>query len=202
MINLVYSLSSVAQLSKPDLDGLVVEVSTRRSYTIRHTHTRQDSSEVVISPSPRPLPTQYTTNTRDEHSYPQRDPNPKSQQWSGLRPTPQIARPSGSAHVASHDVLLWIWYSQITVEGDARQLEVNKNVVKKYLIKVIVYVVINEKFLYVRIPANLFSFSFPLLIFCLSLFVFVLVSPSLNHSLQRVRMSTTSLKTLICLDHC
>jgi hypothetical protein len=45
-----------------------------------------------------------------------------------------------------------------------------------------------------------FLSDFPFLIFCRSLFV--LVSPSLHYSLQRVRMYTTSLKTLICLNHC
>ena len=36
-------------------------------HTQLDTHTRKDSSGRVISPSHRPLPTQHTTNTRDEH---------------------------------------------------------------------------------------------------------------------------------------
>lgn len=39
------------------------------SHTIRHTHTRWDSSERVISPSQRALP-HNTINTTDEHSCP------------------------------------------------------------------------------------------------------------------------------------
>jgi len=40
---------------------LTVEVS--RSHIIRHTHTRWDSSERVISSSQRPLPTKQTQET-------------------------------------------------------------------------------------------------------------------------------------------
>ena len=40
---------------------------------------------------------QHTTLTRDRHPYPRRDSNPQSQQASGRRPTPQTARPLGSA---------------------------------------------------------------------------------------------------------
>jgi hypothetical protein len=68
------SFSSVAQQPKSGLGRFVVEVS--RSHPITHTHTRQDSSERVISSTQRPLPTQRTTNTRDEHPCPQRDSNP------------------------------------------------------------------------------------------------------------------------------
>ena len=39
-------------------------------------HTRWDSSERMISSSQRALPTQRTTNTRDEYICPQRDLNP------------------------------------------------------------------------------------------------------------------------------
>ena len=38
----------------------------------------------MISSSQRPLPTQHTTNTRDEHPCHQRDSNPRSQQSSGI----------------------------------------------------------------------------------------------------------------------
>jgi len=50
-----------------------------------------------------PLPTQHTTNARDQHSCSQRDSNPRFQQTSGCRPTPQTARPPGSAHVGMTD---------------------------------------------------------------------------------------------------
>jgi len=47
--------------------------------THTHTHTRWDSSESVTTPSHRPpLPTEHTTNTRDEHPCLQRDSNPQS----------------------------------------------------------------------------------------------------------------------------
>jgi hypothetical protein len=52
------------------------------------THTLCDSSELIISSSQRPLPTQHTTNTRDERPCPQQDSNPRSQQSSGFKPTP------------------------------------------------------------------------------------------------------------------
>jgi hypothetical protein len=39
----------------------------------------------------------YTTTTTDEHPYPQRDSNPRSQQSSGRRPTPQTVRLTQSA---------------------------------------------------------------------------------------------------------
>jgi hypothetical protein len=42
----------------------------------------------VISPSQRPLPTQHTTNPREEHPCPQRNSNPRSQQ----SPIPLAAR--------------------------------------------------------------------------------------------------------------
>jgi hypothetical protein len=38
-----------------------------------------------------------TTLTRDRHPCPRRDSNPRSQQASGRRPTPETARPLGSA---------------------------------------------------------------------------------------------------------
>jgi hypothetical protein len=48
----------------------------------------------VISSSQRPLPT-TTKNTKNEHSYPQKDPNPPFQLSS--RPTPYLAGLSGLA---------------------------------------------------------------------------------------------------------
>jgi len=50
---------------------------------------RQDSSARVID-----SPQRHTT---DAHSFPQRGSNPKCQQSSGIRPTPQTARTPGSA---------------------------------------------------------------------------------------------------------
>jgi hypothetical protein len=41
--------------------------------------------------SQRMLPTQHTTNTRDEHPCPQRNSNPQSQQLRGFTPTPPMA---------------------------------------------------------------------------------------------------------------
>ena len=44
-------------------------------HTPLDTHKRQKSSQRMISPSRRPLPTQHTTNTRDELPYLQQDSN-------------------------------------------------------------------------------------------------------------------------------
>lgn len=52
-------LISVAQHPNSGLDRLTVEVV--RQHTI--THTTRQSSERVISPSQRPLPTQHIANT-------------------------------------------------------------------------------------------------------------------------------------------
>ena len=57
------------------------------THTNTHTHTRQYSTERVISSSHRPPPTQHTTNTSDPHPCPQRDSILPSQQWCGSRPT-------------------------------------------------------------------------------------------------------------------
>jgi hypothetical protein len=58
--------------------GVITQIGPRpppfevsRLHTVRH--TRQDSSERVISSSQRPLPKQHTTNTRDEHPRHQQD---------------------------------------------------------------------------------------------------------------------------------
>jgi hypothetical protein len=51
----------VAQQSKSGLSFLIVDVL--RPHTFRHTRTRQDSSERVISPSQRSLTTQQTQET-------------------------------------------------------------------------------------------------------------------------------------------
>ena len=67
------------------------------THTIRHTHDRWVSPEQDSSSSYRPLPTQHTTNTTDEHPRPQRDSNPRPPQSSGRRPTPQTSRPLASA---------------------------------------------------------------------------------------------------------
>jgi hypothetical protein len=57
-------------------------------------HTHQNSPGRVIGPSQRPLPTQQT---KDTHPRPQEVSNPRTQQSSGRRPTPQTARPPESA---------------------------------------------------------------------------------------------------------
>jgi hypothetical protein len=76
---------------------LIVEGS--RSHKIRHTHTRQDSSEQVISSSQRPLPTQHTTNTGKRHPCPLRYSKPRSQQSSSRRLSVRLktSRPPGWA---------------------------------------------------------------------------------------------------------
>ena len=51
------------------------------------THTGSGCSELVISSSQRPLPTQHTTNTTDEHPRPLRESNPQSQKSKGYKPT-------------------------------------------------------------------------------------------------------------------
>jgi len=54
----ITTIFSVVQQPKSALDSLISEVS--RSYTIRHTYNRQDSSEPVINSTQRPQPTQKT----------------------------------------------------------------------------------------------------------------------------------------------
>ena len=73
------------------LGRLIVVVS--RSHTHTHTHTEYDSSERVISSSQRPLPTQHTTNRREENACPQRYSNPWPQKSRGCI----TARPPKSA---------------------------------------------------------------------------------------------------------
>ena len=68
-----------------------------KSHTIRHTHTRFDPSERAISSSQRPPPAQLTTNTRDEHSCPERDSNSRALDSRSRKHTSLTARPSGSA---------------------------------------------------------------------------------------------------------
>jgi len=65
---------------------LVIDVSRSRS----DTHT-------AIKPTQTPLPAQFKTLTRDRHPCSRRDSNPQSRRTSGRRPTPQTARPLGSA---------------------------------------------------------------------------------------------------------
>ena len=60
-----------------------LNVKVSRSYKIRHTYIRQDSSALAISSSQRQLPTQHT-NIRVLGW----DSNPQSQQVSSLKPTP------------------------------------------------------------------------------------------------------------------
>jgi hypothetical protein len=76
---------SVAQQPNLNLRRLIFEVV--RSPTERHIHpvgilwTRDQ----VVADAPT---AQHTTNTKDEHSWPQRYSTPRSQHSSGLRPTP------------------------------------------------------------------------------------------------------------------
>jgi len=79
----------VEQQPNSSLGSLIFEVS--------RSHTWYDSSERMISSSQRPLPTEHTTNARDEYPCSRRDSTSRSQQSSGSRPTPQIARQPGSA---------------------------------------------------------------------------------------------------------
>jgi hypothetical protein len=55
---------SAAQEPKSGLGRLFFEVYRPQTITQTHTHTRQDSSERVVSPSQRPLSTRQTTNNR------------------------------------------------------------------------------------------------------------------------------------------
>jgi len=64
---------------------------------LKHTHTHTPERE--ISQSQKPLPAQHTTNTTDEHWCPLLDSNAGSQQSSGRRPTPWLARQPGSAFI-------------------------------------------------------------------------------------------------------
>jgi hypothetical protein len=77
------------------LDRFTVEVS--RTHTIRHTHSRYDSSERVISSSQRPLPKHHTAHTTDKYTCPQRDSSRRFQQSSSCRCMPYTARPQPSA---------------------------------------------------------------------------------------------------------
>ena len=70
------------------------------------THTRQDSSIPVISPSHRPLSTQHPTKTTDDHPCLQRVSNPRPQPSSGCRLTPQTPRPQGSDVLRHSSVLI------------------------------------------------------------------------------------------------
>ena len=67
------------------------------------THTRTHCTNLlkrVIRLSLRPLPTQHTTNIRDEKPCSQGDSNPRSQKSSNHRPTSQTTLPPVSADVA------------------------------------------------------------------------------------------------------
>ena len=95
----------LAQRSPVGQGLLIHEVS--RSHTTTH-HSRQDSSGRVISSSQRPLPDNTQHSQQTNIHAPRWDSNPRSQQASGRRPTPQAARPLGSAitqyvaHVNAH----------------------------------------------------------------------------------------------------
>jgi len=76
---------AVAQHANSGVSHLVVKI--HRSNTVRHTHTVALfwTNDQLLAEAANP---QHTTNTRDEHLYPQRDSNSQSQQWSIPRPTP------------------------------------------------------------------------------------------------------------------
>ena len=93
------TLFCVAQQISWDLSHLAVEVY--RSHTIINTHTRAvgflcTSNQPVAK---RPLPTQHTTNTREEHTCPQRESNALSQQSISRRPTHWTAQSPRSATI-------------------------------------------------------------------------------------------------------
>jgi hypothetical protein len=60
-----------------------------------HTHTLYNPSVQMISSSHRPLHThtQHTANTTEEHPWPQRDSNWRTERSSGRRPAQWTARP-------------------------------------------------------------------------------------------------------------
>jgi hypothetical protein len=67
------------------------------THTQTHTHTRV-VSELAIGASQRPLT--YTTNTRDEHPYPQRDSNPRFNQLGGFGPASLTTwQPGSTKHI-------------------------------------------------------------------------------------------------------
>jgi len=68
-----------------------------------HTHTRQDSSEQVISLSRRPLPGPLTQGKRCL----QRNSNPRFEQSRGCRPQPEAPRPLGSPSKAFSPHCSW-----------------------------------------------------------------------------------------------
>ena len=74
----------------------ILDVS--RSHTTTN-HSWQDSSGRVISSSQRPLPNNTQHSQQTTHPCPRWDSNPRSQQASGRRPTPQTAPPLGPAHI-------------------------------------------------------------------------------------------------------
>ena len=83
---------------------LILEVS--RSHTTTH-HSRQDSSGRVISSSQRPLH-DNTTLTTDKYPCPRWDSNPRSQQASGRRRTPQTVRALGPATNVNYILIIYI----------------------------------------------------------------------------------------------
>jgi len=85
---------------------LVLAQRPNRTYTasffrflVTHNYTHKPgthSPERVISSTQRPLPTQHTINTTDEHPYLQCNSNPRFQRSNGFRPTHWNAWPSES----------------------------------------------------------------------------------------------------------
>ena len=73
----------------------------------------------MIRPTQRPLP-DNTQHSHNRHRYPWRDSNPKTQQASGRRPTPQTARPVGSADS---------WYQKPNVDHRRQAVGLNPDTV-------------------------------------------------------------------------
>ena len=96
-INIYSGSTSQPAPRRPDFSGFQITHNYARTHTDTHTQSRQDSSGLVIRPSPGPLPTQHTTNARDEHDVVSGVRNRIPSIPSGCRPMPQTARPRGSA---------------------------------------------------------------------------------------------------------
>ena len=69
---------------------------------------------------------QHTTLTTYKHPCPRRDSNPQSQQASGRRPTPQIARPLGPANREYYFIKTCQFQGKL-ICGNKIQLYANKN---------------------------------------------------------------------------
>ena len=108
---------------------LSVEVS--RSHTIRNTHKRAIEF-LSMSDQPvakRPLPTQHTTNTRDEQPCPQRHSNPLSLQSSGRKLIHWTAQAPGSATIEPSPAKLGPFYCNILQGGRLKIIAITRRTV-------------------------------------------------------------------------